>query len=229
MTASSGGPRRPQLLVAGSMTVLAAAVIIPLVVLSHHRYTHPTLVVTSFFAYGAAAAWLGLFVAQPAAASWAGVLAAAWFSAALYAATRSLTVMGWVVLAVELACISGGQPGIEIARRWLRGRPPDGPRTVLLAAVIIPFWALWNLRLVPALGLAAARGVLAALARHPWTGVLAGGVIAAFIWATPTLRLIVLGGCLAGGMVALAARAGRKTADHPRVTGDGAPAQRPQD
>lgn len=147
-----------------SLTGLLITVGVPLFLLAGHRHSFAVTVTTSFFSYAAAAAWFGLFLTQVSApAMLAGALAAGWAGAAVYAGTRSLTVMSVIVVGIELGCVLTGPPGVDLASRWLGRAGPEGsdrtggPAVIGVAAVVIPFLVLRGLLLLPRLAWSAAR------------------------------------------------------------------------
>jgi hypothetical protein len=192
-----------------SVTAVAITAVVLIVVLTP-RYDTGASVATWFFAAGGAACWLGYQFSESGPALLAGCLAAGWTSSAVFAGVGSFGTGGWGVLVIETTCVSGAAPGLALARRALRRtEPSDSAATVLLAALLIPFWCVAALRVLPLLLRVAAVSGPIQLARRPLSGVMLAGCVAVFFWAGDPARLVLLIGFGVGIVVVLVSRAVR--------------------
>ncbi|TDT98073.1 hypothetical protein EDD99_6286 [Streptomyces sp. 846.5] len=190
-----------------SVTAVAIAAVVLIVVLTP-RYDTGASAATWFFAAAGAACWLGYQFSESGSALLAGGLAAGWTSSVVYASVGGFGAGGWGALVIEMMCVSGATPGLALARRGLRRTETgDSAATVLLAALLIPFWCVAAFRVLPLLLRVAAVSGSLQLARRPVSGVMLAGCVAVFFWAGDPARLVLLIGLGVGIVAVLASRA----------------------
>jgi hypothetical protein len=215
-------PSKPSVLI--SVTAVTVTALVPTVLLTP-RHSTGASVATWFFAAAGAACWLGYQISESGAALLAGGIAAGWTSAVVFASVGSFGTGGWGVLVIEMMCVNGAAPCLGLARRRLRRtEPSNSTATVLLAALLVPFWCVAALRVLPLLLRAAAVSGPLQLARRPASGVMLAGCVAVFFWAGSPARLVLLIGFGIGLVVVLVSRALREPLErlnHPvRQDGD---------